>query len=202
MADDVRAVIDTLRLDHVKLVGFSMGGAILYPAYMARHAGHRISQLILLGAAAPSFTQRPGYPYGMTKEQVNTLIEATNKDRPQMLEDFGKLFFEKKHTESFLQWFHSLGLDASPQGTVACAVALRDEDLRQDLAKVLVRTTIFHGVKDKICPFEFAILMRNGIKGSTLVRFEHSGHGLFYDELDKFNEQLLMALNQVRFQIG
>lgn len=30
-----------------------------------------------------------------------------------------------------------------------------------------------------------------GIKGSKLIRFEHSGHGLFYEEQEKFNKELM-----------
>lgn len=69
MADDVRAVIDDLELKDAVLAGFSMGGAIAVH-YMARHKGHGVSKLALLSAARPVFTQREGYPYGLTPEQT------------------------------------------------------------------------------------------------------------------------------------
>lgn len=46
-----------------------MGGAIAVH-YMARHKGYGVSKLALLSAAAPVFTQREGYPYGLTPEQT------------------------------------------------------------------------------------------------------------------------------------
>jgi len=30
-----------------------------------------------------------------------------------------------------------------------------------------------------------------GIRGARLIRFENSGHGLFYEEKDKFNTELM-----------
>ncbi|WP_373229254.1 alpha/beta fold hydrolase [Cohnella sp.] len=193
MADDIRVVMDTLQLNDVRLVGFSMGGAIAI-RYMSRHQGYRVSQLLLLAAAAPAFTQRPDYPYGMTKDAVNQLIAQTYTDRPQMLEKFGQLFFASEISPSFRNWFHSLGFNASSIGTIAGAVSLRDEDMRSDLPKIQAPTTIFHGVLDQICPFVFAQLMNQGIRNSTLLRFEQSGHGIFYDELEQFNRSFLQVL--------
>ncbi|MGM0873597.1 MAG: alpha/beta fold hydrolase [Bacillota bacterium] len=189
IADDIRIVIDTLKLENVILVAHSMGGAIAI-RYMARHAGYKISKLALLGAAAPAFTQRPDYPYGKTKEEVNKLIEETYTDRPKMLEGFGDIFFKTYLSESFKEWFNGLGIEASGHATAMCAISLRDEDLRQDLSKINVPTGIFHGKHDKVCPYVFAELLHAGIKGSKLIPFEYSGHGLFYCEMKKFNREL------------
>ncbi len=190
MADDVRVVIDKLQLEDVILAGHSMGGAIAI-RYMARHAGHKVSKLALFGAAAPVFTQRPDYPYGITKDEVNKLIEDTYSNRPQMLEGFGDIFFARYLTESFKDWFQGLGLEASSHATAMALVSLRDEDLRQDLTKINVPTAIFHGKHDKVCPFVFSELMHMGIKNSELIPFYYSGHGLFYCEMKKFNRELV-----------
>lgn len=183
-------MIDTLKLEDVTLAGHSMGGAIAI-RYMARHAGYKVSKLALLAAAAPVFTKRPDYPYGLTKEAVNKLIEGTYTDRPKMLVDFGDIFFARFLTESFKDWFHGLGIEASGHATAMCAISLRDEDLRQDLSMINVPTGIFHGKQDKVCPFVLAELMHAGIKGSELIPFKYSGHGLFYCELEKFNRELI-----------
>jgi pimeloyl-ACP methyl ester carboxylesterase len=191
MADDVRAVIDELQLTDAVLAGFSMGGAIAVH-YMARHAGHGVSKLALLSAAAPVFTQREGYPYGLTPAQLTEqIIEPIFADRPKLLETFGGMFFAKKHSRPFMDWFHALGMEASSYGTINSAIALRDEDLRGDLSSIQVPTAILHGKKDEICPFEFAEEMHKGIAGSQLIAFEESGHGAFYDELEKFNAELI-----------
>ncbi|MCR8845013.1 alpha/beta hydrolase [Paenibacillus sp. SC116] len=201
MADDIYEVLEALRLKNVRLIGFSMGGAIAI-RYMARHAGKRVSQLILVGAAAPAFTQRPGFPYGSTKAEIDDLLEQVDKDRPQLLTDFGKNFFAQPISDSFRNWFQLLGLEADSHATYETLKSLRDEDLRADLSKIHVPTAIFHGKLDKITPYPLAIVMNEGIKGSLLVPFEHSGHGSFYDEREKFNKELLSFLDSLRYLTG
>ncbi|TCI48082.1 alpha/beta hydrolase [Exiguobacterium sp. SH1S4] len=190
MASDVNMVVNGLGVKDFTLVGFSMGGAIAI-RYAVDYPDGGLKKLILAGAAAPVFTQRPDYPYGMTKEEVDALIEDTKRDRASMLTGFGEIFFEKKHPEPLQNWFHSLSLIASSHGTIASAKALRDEDLREDLPKVGVETLIIHGVHDKVCPFEFALEMEKGIPNARIERFEESGHGTVLDEMEKFNQTML-----------
>ncbi|WP_315907123.1 alpha/beta hydrolase [Priestia koreensis] len=193
MADDIRAVVDALSLENFALVGFSMGGPICI-RYMTRHQGHQANKLVLLGAAAPSFTQRENYPYGSTKEEVDTLIHGMYRDRPKTLAEFGTQFFASNVSEPFQEWFTGLNLEASGHGTIRALEALRDEDLRGELADIQAKTYIFHGKKDQICPFEFATIMHDHIPNSQLIPFEESGHGLFYDELEYFNTKLVEVL--------
>jgi len=174
LADDIRLAVDTLQLEDMTLVGFSMGGAIAI-RYMARHAGHKVSKLVLAGAAAPAFTQRPGYPYGLTKEAVNQFIKSTYTDRPKMVDDFGNMLFARPVTQSFKRWVFGLGIEASEHATAMTAVSHRDEDLRQDLSRIHVPTGIFHGVQDRICPFPLGELMHAGIRGSELIPFMLDG---------------------------
>ncbi|MBJ6361519.1 alpha/beta fold hydrolase [Paenibacillus sp. GCM10012307] len=201
MADDLRAVIDHLELQDAVMIGFSVGGAISI-RYMARHHGHRVSKLALVGAAAPVFTQRHDYAYGMTNEEMNDQIHAVMTDRPKMLKDFGKLFLAHKAnlfnavSNDFTDWLHRLGLEASAWGTIRVAESLRDEDLRPDLAQLRGPVTIFQGLQDKICPPDFGQLLVKNIPESTLVHFEHSGHGIMFDEPQKFNDELISFLEK------
>lgn len=115
MTDDIYEVIRTINVPNMTLVGFSVGGAIAI-RYMTRHRGFKISKLVLLSAAAPSFIKRDDYPYGMTLEAVNALITQTYRNRPQMLEEFGRMFFASRVSESFSRWFNSWVI--LPQDTV------------------------------------------------------------------------------------
>lgn len=195
LADDVRVVVESLGLSNAALLGFSIGGAISI-RYMARHAGYGISKLVLVDAAAPVFTKRPDYPYGQTKEEVNALIVQTLKDRPKMLADFSNMFFHTKPSPEFLNWFHDLGLEASGHGTAMGLVSLRDEDLRGDLPAIRVPTSIFHGLFDQVVPYQSGLELHKAIPGSEFYRFDHSGHGVFYEELDSFNATLLQVLSR------
>lgn len=193
MADDVYAIFKKLNLKDAVLAGFSMGGGIAV-RYMSKHEGYGVSKLMLLSAAAPLFTKREDFPYGMKKEEVDQIIKKVIDDRPSFLNEFGGLFFHQKKSKEFMNWFQGLGLQAAGHSTIQSAIALRDEDLRSELDHIHVPTTIFHGKKDKICPFDLAEQLHKHISESTLVTFEHSGHGTLVDEPKKFNQELINFL--------
>jgi len=193
LADDVRCVIDEFNLKDITLGGHSMGGAIAI-RYMARHNGHGVSKLALFGAAAPSLTRRPDFSYGLPKEAVTKLIEETYNDRPKMLRDFGDMFLFQYATQPLSDWFFQLGLEAAGWSTASCAVTFRDENLFADLGKIKVPTLILHGIHDKVCLFELAIVQNKGIANSKLIPLEYSGHGLFYEERDRFNMELSLFI--------
>lgn len=194
-ADDIKEVIIGLNLHGVTLVGFSMGGAIVM-RYIAKYFSELVSKVVFMGAAAPCFTRRDGYPYGLEKSDCDSLIAQSKQDRPKMVSDFAKIFFRDEDSQSkeLVQWLFSINMEASPYATVSCLEELRDADLRKDMQAVNQRslpTAIFHGVHDKICPFDFAKVMNQGIKGSQLVTFNESGHGLNIEEKKKANEELM-----------
>ncbi len=199
MADDIRIVIDELQLDQIILVGFSVGGAIAV-RYMANHSGHHVSKLVLVGASAPSFMQTDNNSSGKTLEEINDTIQAIHTDRPRMIDDFGKDFLAKEVSAPFTHWLHGLSLEASAHGTIQLLESLRDEDVSEDLGEISVPTAIFHGKRDKICPFAFAEIMEEEIKHSTVIPFEESGHGLLYDEKGKFNHELKSFLTRTSFR--
>ncbi|MBV9178922.1 MAG: alpha/beta hydrolase [Nitrososphaeraceae archaeon] len=192
MADDVKAVLDTLNLQDATLVGFSMGGSISIH-YISRHQGAHIKKLALLGAAAPCFTKREDFPYGIDKSAVDDLIRQTYEDRPSMLRNFSEIFFAnpEKLSPEFKIWNLSLGLAASSYATIQCAIELRDADLRKDLASIQVSTLILHGVNDRVCLFDLAKVMHEGIKDSRLVQIEKAGHGFYFEERKRVNSELV-----------
>ncbi|CAH1199091.1 MULTISPECIES: alpha/beta fold hydrolase [Paenibacillus] len=195
MADDLRSIIDELRLENAALVGFSMGGAIAV-RYMARHQGYGIHRLLLAGAATPVFTRRPGIDYGMEPDDVTSqLIDAAYENRPAMLNKLGLKFTRTKTQPGMMVWLESLCYQASHHGTIKAAASLRDEDLRNDLTAINVPTVVFHGRKDKIVQPELGELTAQSIPNARLVMFEHSGHAMLFDEPEKFNRELLTFLD-------
>jgi non-heme chloroperoxidase len=189
---DIKRVLGRLNINDAVLGGFSMGGAIAVH-YAAADNGAHVSKLALFSAAAPIWTQRKDFPYNLPKSAVDDLIELNYKDRPKLLSDFAKIF---SATETSLNygigsWLNGICLSASSYATAQCLIALRDTDLRSDMAKIKIPTVIMHGKKDKICSFDLAEQMKAGIKNSHIVPFENSGHSLFLEETKKFNSELI-----------
>lgn len=190
LSDDLSTVIYKLKLNNFTLLGHSTGGAIAI-RYMARHKGAGVSKLILCAAAAPSLIERSYFPYGIKKDVVLNIIDETYRNRPEMLSNFEKIFFYKPVTKAFSEWFLSLGLKASGWSTASVAKTwIEDEELFRDMDKVQVPTLILHGVHDKVCLFPLAVQQKKMIKNSVLVKLKNSGHGLFYDEREKFNNEV------------
>lgn len=190
MAADLYQVVQSLNLCRFVLVGFSMGGAIVL-RYMRLYQGYGVKKLILLAAAAPCWTRRPDFPYGLPREKVQKLIDLCRIDRPQLCEDFSHQLFACPQSAAALRWMELTALSASGTGTLKCALALRDEDGRRDLAAVRVPTTIIQGERDQVVPPELARIQQQGIRGAKLRALAGSGHGVFYDELEKFNQIFL-----------
>lgn len=190
LSDDVRAVVEVLGLWDFTLVGHSTGGAIAI-RYMGRHKGYGVTRLVLVSAAAPSLIKRPNFQYGLEEEAVLQIIEGTYHDRPQMLRNFGNMFFFQHTSKAFSDWFFQLGLQAAGWATAAIAKTWMKEVLFDDLEAILVPTLIMHGIQDKIVPFPLGEVQHKMVRNSILVPFEYSGHGSFYDQMDEFNDILV-----------
>ncbi len=189
LSDDVRCVMEALDLNNVTLIGHSTGGAIAV-RYMARHRGYGISKLVLCATPAPSLIMRPNFPYGQTEQSILDMIRNSYEDRPNMLMSFGNNFFYQHISTAFNQWFFYLGLQAAGWSTVAVEKTWIREVLFEDLETIRVPTLILHGIHDKVVLPPLGEIQHKLIRDSKLVRFQFSGHGLFYDEKDKFNEEL------------
>ena len=189
---DIKKVLEVLDIKNAVLGGFSMGGGIAV-RFAATDNGAHIAKLALFGAAAPSWTQCPDFPYNLPKSAVDDLIALNYKDRPKLLSNFAKIF---SATETALNagigsWLTGINLSASSYATAQCLIALRDTDLRNDLAKISIPAVIMHGKKDKICSFDLAEQMKAGIANSHIIAFQNSGHSLFLEETHKFNAELI-----------
>lgn len=190
LSDDVRAVVEAMNLKNFTLAGHSTGGAIAIK-YMARHRGYEVSKLALFAAAAPSLIKQTDFPYGLNIDTVLNIIDETYNDRPNMLYNFGQIFFYQYITQSFSQWFLNLGFQAAGWATAAVAKMWIREQLFYDLTTITVPTLIIHGVHDKVVPFELGEIQHETIKSSIFLPFDYSGHASFYDEKERFNQDLM-----------
>lgn len=191
LSHDVAEVIDALELAKVTLVGFSQGGAIALRT--AARYGDRVERLVLMGAATPSLTRRDNFEFGLERSECDELIRQAYRDRPRMISTFARRLFHQPNSLSpeFTAWFQRLCEEASGHATIACCELLRDADLRFDLGEVKCPTLVLHGANDRVCPFELAEQTHASIAGSTLVQVDAAGHGFFYEQRNRVNEELL-----------
>ncbi|MZQ84814.1 alpha/beta fold hydrolase [Paenibacillus sp. 5J-6] len=181
LADDIRVIIETLKLKDITLAGHSAGGAVAI-RYIARHQGYGVSKLVLIDAQSPG---------SVPQQDANMFISGTLTDRPKMLAGLTDLFFFKHITAPFTEWFFQIGLQGAGWSTAAVMVTLRDENVRGDLGQIHVPTLIIHGLHDKVVPFANAEETHKLISNSVLVPFHYSSHVPFLDERDYFNRLLM-----------
>jgi len=191
-AADIKVVLEELQIDNAVLGGFSFGGATVI-RFATNYNNEHISKLALFGAAAPCEVRRQDFPYGLPIEILNNLIGLNATNRPQLIEEFGKLFAasETALPKGISDWLSRIQFQSSQYAMEQGLCMIRDSDLRADLEKITIPTAIFHGKLDKLCPFELAEQLHKGIVNSKLVVFENSGHALFLEEREKFNEELI-----------
>lgn len=190
-SDDIKVVLEKLKIHHATLGGFSMGGAVV-THYVTKYNAAHVSKLALFAAAAPSWIKREGFPYGLSKADADGVINATLTGRQDLIAGFGGAFPAKEGniSKNVEKWLENINLQAWPYAVTQSITALRDLDLRPELSKINIPVAIFHGTQDKLCDFAFAEQLQKGIKNAYIVKFENSGHALFVEEAAKFNTEL------------
>lgn len=190
-SDDIKVVLEKLKIENAVLGGFSMGGAVVIH-YVTKYNAAHISKLALFGAAAPSWRQREGSPFGISEADGNGLVLQTMTARQDLIAGFGAAFPAKEGniSKNVEKWLENINLEASPYAITESIKALLNLDLRPQLSKISIPVAIFHGTQDKLCSFELANELNKGIKNSRIIRFENSGHALFVEESEKFNTEL------------
>ncbi len=196
MADDLKAVLDTLDLDNVTLVGFSMGGGEV-ARYMARHGGARVAKVAFVSSVTPYLVKAADNPDGVDASVFDGMIENLQKDRPAFLANFAKSFFgvstlSHPVSQDALDWTQGLALQASPKATLQCVHAFAETDFRDDLRGIAVPALVIHGKSDKTVPLEAsgeraAKLLPHG----ELVTYDGAPHGLYLTHANQLNVDLV-----------
>jgi non-heme chloroperoxidase len=190
-SDDIKIVLEKLNIQNAVLGGFSMGGAVVIH-YVTKYNSAHISKLALFAAAAPSWKQREGYPYGVSEADAAALINNTLTNRQDLIAGFGAAFPATPGaiSKNVEKWLENINLEASPFAITKSITALSELDLRPVLSKINIPVAIFQATQDKLVPYAFAEELKKGIRNSYIVKFENSGHALFFEEMDKFNSEL------------
>jgi len=209
-ADDLKAVLDTLDLQNVTLVGMSMGGGEI-ARYMSRHGGARVSKVVFMSAITPYLLKTDDNPDGVDGDVFEDMKEKLTKDRADFLQTFGKQFYgigflDKPVSQAQLDGDFARAYAASQKATVDCVTAFSETDFRDDLAQIHVPALIIHGDADKVVPIEAsAERTAAALPNAQYIVYEGGSHGLVVSEKDRVIEDLLSFIQEgvsVREPIG
>jgi len=198
-AADLNALLTTLDLQKVDLVGFSMGTGEV-TRYVGKYGSARVRKAVLIGTLGPYLVKTADNPEGVEASVFEKIKAAIKADRPAFLLDFLHNFYNydvtagKLVSERVVDANWNVAVQASAIGTLKC-VDSWIEDFRKDILRNDVPTLIIHGDADRILPPD-ATSRRQAkmIKNVKFVELPGGPHGVLWTHADQVNKELLSFL--------
>ncbi|MFF2864910.1 alpha/beta fold hydrolase [Streptomyces rubiginosohelvolus] len=195
---DLNALLESLDLRDVVLVGFSMGTGEL-ARYVARYGHERVAKLAFLAALEPFLVARDDNPEGVPQEVFDGIAAAAKGDRyawyTQFFADFynlddnlGSRISQEAVTASW-----NVATSSAPVAAYA-VVSSWIEDFRADVQAVRDSgkpTLVLHGTADRILPIDAtARRLRRELPDAQYVEIEGAPHGLLWTHAEEVNAAL------------
>jgi len=187
--DDIRCVLDALKIDKAHVVGLSMGG------FAVLHFGFTYPERALsLVVAGCGYGAEPNKRRQFTEEALRIAAEIAEKGMGEVSKTFGggptRVQYRNKDPRGYAAFLaqlaehSSLGLANTMRGVQARRPSLWD--LIDEMKALDVPTLIATGDEDDPC-LEPGLLMKRYIKSAALVVLPNTGHALNLEEPDLFN---------------
>lgn len=180
MAEDIQAVINTLNLNPLVLVGWSIGVPQVIN-YAAHFDSKKLLGLVLIDGIVGADPTQPFY------DSMIDYWMQFQMDRPLNTKQFIKNIFKNKHKESFFEKLYELAM-RTPTNTV---MTLINNYILQDFRPLLskINTPTFIATIDGP-RLNYMKNMHNLLQNSHIEIFQSAGHALFVDQPEKFNHSL------------
>ena len=201
--EDIRALLDSLKIEKVHLIGWSLGGMIVLQ-FILKYP-ERVNKLVLINTLA-------GFPNLQGLEMYkNSQIDKYYK----ILEDPAKAFFDSAHgyTRKFRKMMQEdpkrkfYGLfsaediikkdstnPATPQDIENGANAIAGHDVIGRLLEIKHKTLVLTADKDRITPKIANERIHEGIPNSVLKVIEGAGHDSPFEKAPEVNKAILKFL--------
>jgi non-heme chloroperoxidase len=198
-ADDLAALIESLDLKDVVLVGHSTGGGEV-TRYVGRHGTSRVAKVVLLGAVPPLMLKTDANPGGLPIDAFDEIRAGVSADRAQFYQDLSAPFYGANRdgaevSKGVRDTFWLQGMQVGLKGAFDCIKAFSETDFTEDLKKIDVPTLIIHGDDDQIVPID-ASARRSVelIPDAELKVYPGAPHGISTTHKDQLNADLLAFL--------
>ena len=155
-ADDLAAVIETLDLEGITMVGHSTGGGEV-ARYIGRYGTKRLAKAVLIAAVPPLMLKTAANPEGLPMEVFDGLRSGLLKDRSQTYRDFAPLFYGANRpgaqvSQGTLDQFWLWSMKAGLKNAYDSIKAFSETDFTEDLKKFDIPTLVMHGEDDQVVP--------------------------------------------------
>jgi 3-oxoadipate enol-lactonase len=182
LGEDAVAVLDAAGAKRADFVGISLGG--LTGMWLGIHAPDRVGKLVLANTGA-----KIGTP-----ETWNQRISAVQTEGLAAIADsvLARWFtpgFAASHADAVARIRHTL-VHTPPHGYIACCEALREADLRNQIAAIRSPVLVVTGTHDLSTPPALGEFVRTRIDGARLVELD-AAHISNVEQADAFNRAML-----------
>lgn len=173
LATLIAELIQTLELQRVILVGYSLGGAI--SLQLALDHPELLSAIILVGTGAKMGVLPVIFEVIKTNYQEG--VELTT----------GKMGFAKGADPKLIELAKQECLKCSPSIAYSDFAACNAFDVRDQLNEINIPTLIIVGSEDLLAPVKWSLYLTKHILNSSLQIIPQSGHMVILEQPDKFN---------------
>ncbi len=191
-AKDLHDLIESLHLDNITLLGWSMGCAVVW-CYWELFGGDRIKKLVLVDQAPwllPSYSIYEDEPHTLDCGMLDKLYTGLSGDDA---EEFSAGFFKIMHTSRLppedAAWLFSENLKLPRREAALLLLDHICSDWRDVIPTIDVPTLVIGG-RASLIKWKTQEWIATKIKGAELHIFEESeggGHMMFWENPGKFN---------------
>jgi non-heme chloroperoxidase len=198
-ADDLAAVIETLDLKDVTVVGHSTGGGEVV-RYIGSYGTKRVAKAVLIAAVPTIMLKTAANPEGLPMEVFDNMRTGLMKDRSQFYKDLAIQFYGANRTgakvsQGVLDQFWLWSMQAGLKNAYESIKAFSETDFTEDLKKIDVPTLVMHGEDDQIVPVkDAAVKSARLIRGAKEIYYPGAPHGLTATLQDQVNADLMAFL--------
>jgi 3-oxoadipate enol-lactonase len=185
LAKDAVGLLDALGFDKVSFCGLSMGGMV--GQWLGINAPQRVERLILSNTAA----------YFPNKEMWRERIEMAREFGIAAIAEasikrwFTPGYRERPDTAAVIDNARKFIMKTTSEGYLACCVAIRDMDFRDQLDRIDVPTLVIIGEKDPATLPEYGELIASRIPGAAKAVIADAAHLSNIEQADTFTNTLV-----------
>ncbi len=192
--DDLRAVMDAVDSERAILVAFADGGPLCC-LFAATYPGR--TRALILNNTGPRVAWAPDYPWGMTPEEFQAELEATETrwgSREYAAEIVRSTTPQRADDDALIDWWaSSMRLSASPSAAASLLRMYHDMDVREVLPAIHVPTLVL--ASDPAA--EESEAMANQIPGALFTRI-HSPAPMVMADREPFLTEMRRFISRVR----
>lgn len=187
LSDDLAEVLETLALDGVTVVAWSMGCTVALE-YLRRRGDAAVDRLVLMSGPI-RLTQTPDFPWTMTEQRLRSVIAHIEEGWPIYEREFVAGYLREPRDE-VVDWLYEIALQTPVEIALATVRAQAKLDFRAFLPKLTMPVLAVYGAYDRAYPTELAEYIARSVPHGDHAIFEASAHMPFLEEPARFTDAL------------